>query len=625
MTNALTLAARLRELDDVHLAATIAARGVSVSGVHDFFDLADALLERESVQRALSRLDRRTLAVIAAAAESGRAATGAQIADRLSAWGADTEPQPDAIAERLRRPAELMLAETANGVTSVYDVVREVLAGWPERGLPSPAELAASAPPAAAAAPGAERERTDRLASERAFTAVMAVTELLSELSAEPALELQKGGLALPSLKRLSTALSVSLSDVPGLLSVAARAGLVARQHRDWLATESGRHWSARPTAERWGVLVDAWYESLPHDIRQVMRGRSHAPWGEGLQQLIAWSFPAAGDVLRERVAEFTRDAEILGLTAESLPSGPGSVLLEHGVTEASDLMAGMFPAEVDRVYLQHDLSIVAPGPVQPAVDARLRTVADVEGRALAFTYRVSESSVNRAIAAGDTAEGLLTFLAGISLTGVPQPLQYLVAEAERRFGLVRVGAIADADAHGQDSKARSYVRSDDTDVLHTLQVDQSLSALGLSAGSGGRLISRFGRDEVYWALTDARYPVAAEDAAGDIVSLTRGRTATARRLEHRDRAAELVATLRSAEAEAGPDAAKAWLARQLDVAVRARVTLLVTVVMPDGRAVDYCLEPTGVGGGRLRGRDRTVDVERTFPLSSISGIRPAG
>jgi hypothetical protein len=35
-------------------------------------------------------------------------------------------------------------------------------------------------------------------------------------------------------------------------------------------------------------------------------------------------------------------------------------------------------------------------------------------------------------------------------------------------------------------------------------------------------------------------------------------------------------------------------------------------------------LEPTGVGGGRVRGRDRDADIERTLPLSSIRGIRSA-
>ena len=38
--------------------------------IRDFFDLADALLDRASIQSALQRLDRPALAVLAAAAET---------------------------------------------------------------------------------------------------------------------------------------------------------------------------------------------------------------------------------------------------------------------------------------------------------------------------------------------------------------------------------------------------------------------------------------------------------------------------------------------------------------------------------------------------------------------------
>jgi hypothetical protein len=57
---------------------------------------------------------------------------------------------------------------------------------------------------------------------------------------------------------------------------------------------------------------------------------------------------------------------------------------------------------------------------------------------------------------------------------------------------------------------------------------------------------------------------------------------------------------------------------------VRARQPIVLEVAMPDGRVVDYLLEPTGVGGGRVRGRDRAADIERTLPLSSVRGVRPA-
>ncbi len=48
-----------------------------------------------------------------------------------------------------------------------------------------------------------------------------------------------------------------------------------------------------------------------------------------------------------------------------------------------------------------------------------------------------------------------------------------------------------------------------------------------------------------------------------------------------------------------------------------------MTVRLPDGSARVFRLEATGLGGGRLRGRDRAADVERTLPLSHIDAVAP--
>jgi hypothetical protein len=55
---------------------------------------------------------------------------------------------------------------------------------------------------------------------------------------------------------------------------------------------------------------------------------------------------------------------------------------------------------------------------------------------------------------------------------------------------------------------------------------------------------------------------------------------------------------------------------------VRTKAVLLVAVGMPDGSTRELLLEATGLGGGRLRGRDRAADVERTLPVRSILSAR---
>jgi len=385
------------------------------------------------------------------------------------------------------------------------------------------------------------------------------------------------------------------------------------------MITESGGAWLLRSTGARWATLGSAWFESLPADIRELLGARTRSLWGSGLRSYIDWLFPAGGDWMDERISGYTRDAELLGITANQAPTGPGSLLLADGIRAAEEAMTALLPAEVEQVYLQHDLSVVAPGPVTPRVDARLRSIADVESRALASSYRVSTSSINRAMAAGETAESILDFLRGISLTGIPQPLDYLIGETSSRYGQVRVGSVVDPRP-----EARSYIRSDDELLIGTILVDQNLSSLGFQRTASTRAESRFPLDVVFWSVSDARYPVAAEDSRGEIVALRRQRTAKPTPAGGLDPIDALIERLRIGGEPEDQETGQAWLIRQLDAAIKAKTPLTVSVTMPNGTVVDYQLEPTSVAGGRLRGRDNRAAIERTLPLSRIAGISAA-
>src|SRR3954451_14951838 len=86
--SALALAGRLRALDDDALARLVTEREVRQQGIRDFFDLAEALLDRASVQAALQCVDRSTLALISVAGElpsTTGAPTAAQLASALDA------------------------------------------------------------------------------------------------------------------------------------------------------------------------------------------------------------------------------------------------------------------------------------------------------------------------------------------------------------------------------------------------------------------------------------------------------------------------------------------------------------------------------------------------------------
>jgi hypothetical protein len=611
-SSTLALAGQLRALGGSELGALLRARSVRDVGIGDYFDLAEKLLDRPSIQTALSGLDRPTLTTLAALAElsAAGAATVPQISARLVELGASVAD--DMVATHLAAAQGLGLAGHDESGFVAWDAVVEQLAEWPSLGLPDLVELATGwAPEHHESEP---RPTTDGLAADHAFATTMAVAELVAEHQHEPARELAKGGLALPDAKRLASAASVALEDVADLQRIAHRAGLVALEGGQWSATAEAAPWLLLSTPEVWARLAASWLAELPDDIRQLLAGRTHDRWDQEFESLVAWLYPAGGEWMRERVTTRIRDAELLGIIAKATPSTPGTLLLTNGPDAAASAMAKLLPREVEQVYLQHDLSIVSPGPLAPRLDARLRTIAAVESHALASSYRVSLASVNRALTLGETAESITEFLGEISLTGIPQPLAYLIADAAGRYGLVRVGTDDDG----------SYVRSSDENLLGALLVDQALAPLALSLGADGRAHSRYDESTVFWSLNEARYPVAVEDSEGAIVPIARRRAPAAAQPEVVDQAASIVERLRQLAPEAPGDNDRAWLERQLDAAVKARLTISVTVTVQDGSSVVFVLEPTGLGGGRLRGRDRKADIERTLPLSHITSVSSA-
>ncbi|MEJ3403822.1 helicase-associated domain-containing protein [Rathayibacter sp. YIM 133350] len=613
----LPLATRLRTLPPEILIEALRRRDAATTGIRDFFDLAEALLTPEAIQRELAQLDRTHLAVLAVA--SRNAAPGADPArvtyDELVSALAELRGEPLPRTDVARIAAELcdlfLCVADSEGVLPFREVA-ERFAAWPAEGLPDVAALAAFFPPTPVATNDTVDTRlVDRLAAEHAFGTTAAIAELVTAVDIEPARELGKGGLSLPDSKRLALAMAVPLERVPAHLRIAARAGLVGRSGADWLVADAGSTWLASSTADRWLILVSAWHAALPRDVQDILAA-ARVPWN-GLRAFVRWLYPAAVETLEARIDEFGEDAEYLGIVAGGTPGAAGSLVLLGRLEQARAELAGNLPAEVEKVYLQHDLTIVAPGPLTPAIDARLRTLADVESRELASSYRVNASSIGRALAAGEDAASLTSFLTEISLSGMPQPLRYLIEETAARYGRVRVSAIP-------SDPGRTQVRSDDAGLLSQIVVDKSLSALSLVAAGPGRLISRFEPKIVFWALSDGRYPVVAEDAAGTIVHLERRRLARQSAPERTDPYPDFVARLRAADEELG-ETGQAWLTRQIEVAIRERRALTVSVRMPGGAISDYLLEPTAVAGGRMRARDRRADMERTLPLSAIAGI----
>ncbi|WP_454130545.1 helicase-associated domain-containing protein [Microbacterium aurum] len=601
-TDARSLAHDLLQRDDASLVALLVARGVSPTVTwSDAFDAAEALLEPASAERAVvtvTAVEADALGAAIRGAEPEAIAAGA-VRDALYARALvdpDGIPYP-AIADAVRGqvPTDAAAAAPATGA--------------PADSAPAPNADAAATARSSDSAPVTDADAAasrDAAVAEQAFASSGSLSDILHIALAAPLSRIGTGALGATERRRLIESGAVAEPDAADeLVEIAHRAGLLAGQDRHWLVTAAGVQWLRTGTVARWTEVAAALRAHLPAAVRTSAGGwLSLDRWAGAHPFDPAWPQRAHSEAaLLRRWGMVAPDGEAPRWAA---PLAAGSAVDTDGLQM-------LLPSEVDRVYLQNDLTAIAPGPLQPQLDVRLRSMARRESRAQASTYRFTADTLADALTAGETAETLRAFLEELSLTGLPQPLAYEIERTARRHGTLRVGP---------DWQGRTRVTSDDEALLRTIAVDQALRPLGL-VRDGADLVSRSGADTAFWMLADARYPVVAVDADGARRRLDRHRLADEPPAASDPLAVygPLLARLRAAQ---GSDAEAAWLGRELEQAVRARATIVVAVRLPDGTAREFTIEATGLGGGRLRGLDKMVDVERTLPVSSISGIRPA-
>lgn len=567
------LAARLATLDDSEFAALLAARGVSPTVAwRDYFDAADALTDPTFVARALQGLTATELSAVARAA-------------------ADGTPVPEEHAAAVRSlgltdASGIPLPSTSAAITLViFDEAA------PQDALP----------PADAATEGAT--------AERAFTSVASLGDILIQSLHAPFARLGSGAIAAADRRRISEELQRP-EDLDALIALARTAGLLDVEGRWLLPTAQAELWLREPTVRRWSLVATAWRDELPRGIRAGGAWTDPSTWNATFPADASW--PARAEALQAQ-------ALVWGLIAPDGAAPPWSRALPSGADRAEVELGALLPHEVDRIYLQNDLTAISPGPLASGLDVRLRQLAHRESHAQASSYRFTPETIAAALTEGETAESMLEFLAGLSLTGVPQPLEYLVRTTADKHGLVRVGYDPDAPPE----TPRTLVTSTESQALETIAVDQSLRPLGLvRTGDGSALTSRVPRDTVLWALIDARYPAVAVDREGTEEPMRRHRIAAGALAPGSVPPAAYTALIETLRASVSSNADTAWLEREIESAVRARAVVDVDVQLPDGSTRTFTLEASGLGGGRLRGRERGTDVERTLPVSSVRGIR---
>jgi hypothetical protein len=317
-----------------------------------------------------------------------------------------------------------------------------------------PQEPALTWPPAPWPPAGREHGPVEAQSGLASLMAVDAVREVVAWVDRQRPAALRSGGISARDVATASGALGFSPAMCALWLESAAAARLIAVQE-SWLPTSRYDRWAALDTDRAWAVLARAWLDCP----RTANEGSTMSPQGDdGLIPQIrrfaleilaeaqdgatALEVAAEFEFRRPRGATAARteaikaslvEAALLGVVACDTLSPAGRALLEHRSADAAAAaLAPSLPPTVDRIFVQADLTVTAPGPLSPADTAMMIRLAEVESRGHATVFRITSEGLRRALASGLTAEEIMEFLAERSASPLPQPLGYLVQDAAR-------------------------------------------------------------------------------------------------------------------------------------------------------------------------------------------------
>ncbi|MEY4039310.1 MAG: hypothetical protein RLZZ52_178 [Actinomycetota bacterium] len=579
MSSSLEISKRLRALSDDQLIELVTIRLGTTGSLRDYFDLADALLAQDSITAALRRLPAHQLLELRALTE------GSPLSDQGIAV---------IIESALLGPAETPPA--------LYPEVSAVLH-----------ELTSSlkATPATAAQKKSTTDQTrDTAALEHSLAVITSLDELARSIAHHPVKELARGGLSAQDSARLAPLMPSPTLTPTALLALAQLAGVLVKNGGWWISTIELEAWLALPLTQRWLTVAKAWSQELGPDVTSVLTAQHN--WGPELNSWLDAQYPLGHAWLDADLSARLSEAELMGLCTHGNVTAVGSHVLAGNWEDVVTAITAVVPPFAEHVFVQHDFTVVAPGPLRPVEDVFMRQLCTVESRGLATTFRITAQGVNRLLAQGVTAEDILQRLNNLAATDIPQAVSYFITDLGERFGSIQV----------TEKNGLTIVTAVDPLVLRSIAADHSLHALSLRPHEQNSLFCAHPAQVVHAALIEAKYPAQLVDANGTFIQPEGRHSRAELHAEPANPYTALIERLRGSREAATTDDAT-WIARQLDVAVREKSILIVTVQMPDG-ARDFTIEPKGFSNGRLRCLDRTTEVERTLPASHITAVRPA-
>ena len=477
--------------------------------------------------------------------------------------------------------------------------------------------------------------------------------ELLHNLSDEPPTALRTGGLGVRDLKKIAEHLGIDETCAGFVAELCYLGGLLVIDSDDQiLPTSAFDIWLTKSAEERWYSLVVLWLDtSRVSGLIGKISDKNVAPLGpeldragaslirrstlkvlqenprltpeiKSMQEIVKWINPQRAN--NDYVEWTLREAEWLGITGQGALSTFGSNLLnEKEVLEIESAL----PKPVDHILIQADNSAVAPGPLTPELASEMGTIADIESRGGATVYRFSDSSIRRGLDHGKTGDQIKTFLSKISKTPMPQPLEYFIADIEKRHGRLRVGS------------AHTYIRCEDEGLVQQILHDKKCEHLRLRKIAPQVLVTDFELAEVIGELREFGYLPAAENSGGVLLSQPNLRRSKSRpkppRIISEFTAPKdaivtaAVKTIRAGERSKKvesiiPGTSSNETLALINQYINEGKSLIISYADNNGGVSNRIIEPISISLGTLTARDETSDEILQFRIPRINGVAPS-
>ncbi|MER0071206.1 helicase-associated domain-containing protein [Corynebacterium sp. KPL2850] len=465
--------------------------------------------------------------------------------------------------------------------------------------------------------PTADR-KADDAGTAAGLLVVRGMQQLISALGARPIELLKDKTVGVRPLTQISKQLDIAEPELRHLITLGLSARLINRgepsgYEGNFLApTDSAQEWLDAGLAAQWRVLLAAWEHSpwtpwesgrvlststdrLPKFRRHILDVylNSAEPLStEEFREDLHFAFPLfATHTSPETIDELHREAEWIGAIA----LGRATSVLIDGFDAADSLT----PETIDYFLVQADMTVLVPGPLEPAAHHTLESLADLESPGLASVYRISDASLRRGLDRGMTGTEIRDFFAAHG--DVPHMLAFHIEDIAKRHGTLRSGP------------ALSYLRSEDPALL---QIATKAAPLRLLAPTVA--ISQLRVSELLERLREYGLSPAAEDESGASLSIA-PEPATLPTPSPRAQSAppDIARALRNLTTGEAPSLPNLDL-----VHAAARTARPITIGYADknGNTKTRTVTPLTVAGGQIDARATDGSTIR-FPLHRITSV----